>query len=168
MENENKTVRRLSERLALTCGYNLTEAKIIGWAAEYHDIGKSLVPQYLIHKPGKLLPFEFETMKLHTKHGEKMLRSIPGDRGVIARQIALLHHEFHNGNGYWGYKASDLPVFIGVVSLCDVFVALASKRAYKDEWPYTDIVDYIRIRAGTQFNPTLITPFISMLNERAE
>ena len=168
MENENKAVGLLSEQLALACGYTHAEAKIIGWAAEYHDIGKSLVPQYLLHKPGKLLPFEFETMKQHTKHGEKMLRFVPGDRGVIARQIALLHHEFQNGKGYWGYKASDLPLFINVVSLCDVYVALANKRAYKDEWPHTEIVAYIRIRAGTQFNPKLIDPFISLVNSRAE
>jgi putative two-component system response regulator len=167
MENENKAVGLLSEHLVLACDYSHTEAKTIGWAAELHDVGKSLVPQYLLHKPGKLLPFEFELMKQHTKHGEKLLYSIPGGRGLIARQVALLHHEFHNGNGYWGYKASDLPMFINVVSLCDVYVALASKRVYKDKWPYKEILDYIRMRSGTQFNPILIDPFFALLNSHA-
>jgi HD-GYP domain-containing protein (c-di-GMP phosphodiesterase class II) len=166
MDSEYKTVGQLSERLALACGYNRAEAEIIGWAAEFHDIGKSLIPPSIIHKPGKLLPGEFETMKLHTKYGEKILHSIPGDRGLVARQIALLHHEWYNGKGYWGYKASVLPMFINMVSLCDVFVALANKRAYKDKWPYADIVDYIHKQAGTQFDPRLIDPLISIMSER--
>ena len=63
---ENTTVALLSERLALACGYDGSMAELIKWAARYHDIGKSLLPKGLLQKPDKLLPQEFETMKLHS------------------------------------------------------------------------------------------------------
>lgn len=168
MVSENETVAQLSEYLAVACGYNHMEAKTIGWAAELHDVGKSLLPQSLLQKPGKLLPNEFEEIKLHTTYGERILTTISGEKGRIAREIALLHHEWYNGNGYWGYKASYLPRYIGVVSLCDVFVALANKRAYKDKWPYDEIVDYIHAHAGTKFCPRLVDTFLTIVGEATD
>jgi len=159
--SENKAVALLTERLSLACGYNYTEAKTIGWAAKYHDIGKAFLPQELLLKPDKLLPYEFEIIKQHTKYGEMILSSIPGWRGKLASQVALLHHEWFNGKGYWGYPASRLPPFIGAVSLCDVYVALASDRAYKKGWMPDDIADYIRSHADTQFCPHLVELFLS-------
>ena len=105
---ENMAVALLSERLAFACGYNSATAKLIKWAAEYHDVGKSMLPQGLLQKPSKLLPHEIQVMKMHTKYGAKLLSSIPGERGFFARQVALLHHEWHNGQGYWGYEATEI------------------------------------------------------------
>ena len=80
--NENISVALLSERLALACGYDDSMVKLIKWAAFNHDIGKILLPQEIINKPGKLLPDELEIIKLHTKYGEIILSSVPGDNGM--------------------------------------------------------------------------------------
>jgi len=165
MVHENMEVALLSERLALACGYNTAMAKLIKWAAEYHDVGKSQLPQKILNKPGKLLPHEFEIMKQHTKYGERLLASIPGERGKIASQVALMHHEWHNGQGYWGYNASKLPGFIGIVAVCDVYVALLAKRVYKPTWSVNDALRYINDRAGLQFCPCITKTFTSLIKE---
>jgi putative two-component system response regulator len=163
MSNENTAVALLSERLALACGYNSAMAKLIKWAALFHDVGKSEVPQAIIHKPGKLLPCEFEIMKQHTKHGARLLSCIPGERGKVAVDVAFLHHEWFNGQGYWGHKASEIPMFAGIVAVCDVYVALRSIRSYKQAWSASVALEYINNRAGTQFCPKVVKNFNSLV-----
>ena len=131
MTREDEAVKQMSELLALKCGYSQKEAERIKTASALHDIGKQKLPKDLLSKPSKLTPEEFKIMKMHTKYGEQLLLSIQGNLGKMAREIALLHHEKHNGRGYWGYKSSDLPLYINIVSICDVACALLHERSYK-------------------------------------
>ena len=161
-QTENKAVGLLSERLALICGYSSKKATKIKWAAEYHDIGKFLLPQEILHKPDKLSPAEFEIMKMHTFYGAMLLSSMPGELGKLSMEIALMHHEWYNGQGYLGFKTSYFPMYIGIVSICDVYCALVSERAYKSSWTAYEALRYIENRAGTQFCPKIINAFSSL------
>lgn len=114
----------LSEQLALNLGYSAAKARHIRFAAELHDIGKTLIPFEILNKPNPLAPAEIEVMKLHTVYGAMLLSHIPGEQGKIAKEIALLHHEKFCGQGYWGFNASDLPLHINIVAVADVFCAL--------------------------------------------
>ena len=163
--NENKAVAWLSERLALKCGCSPDKARRIKAAAKLHDAGKVLMPNDILHKSDKLLPHEFEQMKLHTIYGAKILLDIQGEAGIFAATAALLHHEWYNGQGYWGFKASTLPDYIGIVAVCDVYVALVSHRPYKRAWPHDEALRYIKQQAGSQFCPVLALDFVSMANE---
>jgi len=165
MSNENTAVALLSERLALACGYNSAMAKLIKWAALFHDVGKVKIPQAIINKPGKLTACEFQIIKQHTNHGAKILSALPGERGKVAAQVALKHHEWHNGQGYWGYEAIEIPVYVGIVAVCDVYVALRSKRSYKQAWPAPVAMQHIINLAGYQFCPTVVSSFSSVEGE---
>ena len=158
--NENKAVGSLAGLLAAVNGASPGMARQIRSAAALHDIGKQKLPRELLDKPGKLEPHEFEIIKTHTTIGEQLLESVQGSLGEIARNCARWHHEWHNGGGYFGRRMSDLPFYVAYVSLADVFVALLSVRPYKDAWPSKDAVDYIQSRAGTQFAPELVKPFL--------
>jgi HD-GYP domain-containing protein (c-di-GMP phosphodiesterase class II) len=131
--------------------------------AALHDIGKIAVPESIINKPGKLDMQEFEIMKTHTKHGAAILTSVQGELGDMARQVALYHHENWDGSGYWGKKACNLPVFIHIITICDVAVALLSKRVYKEPWSPAQVIEYIQSRSGTQFNQFLVDIFIGLV-----
>ena len=165
--NENKTVGRLSELLALKRGYDPAKAKQLKTAAVLHDIGKAGVPASILNKPDKLTTQEFEIMKTHTKLGVEMLASVQGDLGDLAKMICLFHHEWHNPlfGGYWGVSTYFLPDYISIVSVCDVFTALLERRVYKEPWPPKDAVDYIEKQAGTQFCPELVKDFILMIRD---
>ncbi len=71
------------------------EIKVITVAGMLHDVGKLLVPQELITKPGKLTEQEFKTIKEHTTRGYKLLMEKGVDE-TIAR-VALMHHEKCDG-----------------------------------------------------------------------
>ena len=90
----------LSECLARAAGWSEADAEILRLAAPMHDVGKIGIPDAILQKPGKLTPAEFEIMKTHTLLGAKMLEGSHSPILVMARDIALCHHERWNGAGY--------------------------------------------------------------------
>ena len=163
--NENKAVALLSELLAHRMGICPTTARHIRTAAILHDLGKLRIPDSILNKPGKLDPQEFEIMKTHTTHGAAMLSSIQGVLGEYVTTTALYHHEWHDPSlgGYWGYPLHSLPDYVGIISICDVFTALVSRRAFKEPWPLGDALAYIQNQAGTQFSNELVEVFTSLV-----
>jgi putative two-component system response regulator len=159
---ENRAVARLSEHIALACGYSPEKAKQIGNAAALHDIGKQAIPKSIIDKPGKLTAREFEIMKTHTKIGAQMLSAMQGELGTMARTVCEFHHEKWNAGGYWGVRAADLPEYVSIVSISDIYVACRSLRPYKPAWTVQKTLDYIRNLAGTQFSHELVNVFIPL------
>ena len=160
---ENEAVGQLSELLALECGYTPAEAMQIRMAAVLHDCGKAGIPKNILDKPGKLTAQEFEIMKQHTKIGLEMLSGLHGAFGEMAKNIALHHHEFWNGHGYWGVPSHTLPLYVGIVGICDVLAALLYSRVYKPSWPPDEALAFIKSQAGTQFCPELTDTFISLV-----
>ena len=131
---EDTAVARLSELVALRCGYSSSAARRLRAAALLHDIGKLAIPGHILNKPGKLTAAEFAVIKTHTLIGARMLSGIPGGFGIMARNIALFHHErYSGGGGYWGVPLSRLPAYISIVHICDIYTALLSERVYQIE-----------------------------------
>ena len=153
--------------IALKSGINPLIAKRIGFAASLHDIGKNKLPDDLLNKPGKLDENEFEVIKTHTKLGAEMLTDLHGDFGTMTRTICLYHHEWYNdcSRSYWGKYACELPAYVPIISISDVFISLCAARPYKEAWKFDDAVDYIHDNAGTQFNPVLVDIFLSLADD---
>lgn len=161
--NENKTVGRLCVLIASAYGVSPETARQIGTAAALHDVGKKKLPPELLNRPGKLEPHEFEIIKKHTVLGAEMLKSVQGGVGEMARNCCLWHHEWHNGDGYFGRRMGDLPFYLPFVAIADVFTALVSDRVYKSAWPPQEAMDYIEDKAGTQFAPELVKVFLWLI-----
>jgi putative two-component system response regulator len=167
IQNENKVVARLSEVVSLAMGYSPAQAKRIKTAAALHDVGKLAVPKSIVDKPGKLTAQEFEIMKTHTKTGAAMLSSMQGELGKLTREVCEFHHEKWDGSGYWGISARELPGYVGIVSICDVYAALIHERVYKPAWSAEAALDYIKSKAGTQFSPELVRVFIPLIRNES-
>jgi len=162
---EEKLVAALSEIMAKKCGIYPDIAERLRTAAALHDIGKLLIDKNILNKPGKLTEQEFEIMKKHTTLGAELLTDIQGEIGEMARNVCLLHHEWYNPSmgGYWGVPSDSLPEYVCIVSICDVAVALLSKRVYKEPWTAAEVIEYIRNQSGTQFNPMIAGIFINLM-----
>lgn len=156
--------RRLLDRLiAKTDKYAVTgrEIELISTASALHDIGKVAIDKNIVGKKGRLTAEEFETMKTHTIIGEEMLNNISAysDDPLIkyAKEICRWHHERYDGKGYPdGLKGDDIPVSAQVVSVCDVYDALISKRPYKPAYPREKAIKMIRDGECGAFNPLLV------------
>lgn len=109
-------------------------------AALLHDIGKMLIPEAVLNKPGKLTPEENIMMRHHTVLGYELLK---GTVGVTHRQalVALQHHERLDGSGYpFGLAGDRIELFSRIVSVADIFHAMTSKRVYRDPSPFYEVL----------------------------
>jgi adenylate cyclase len=133
-----------------------------------HDIGKVAVPDYILHKPGRLTAEEYEKVKLHVEHGKQVLetarvRSGIEDRNLfrIAVDIVYAHHEHWDGTGYPRQLAGKrIPIPGRMMALADVYDALVSKRVYKKRMSHQDAMAIIQAGSGTHFDPDLVEAFL--------
>lgn len=100
-----------------------------GLGAALHDIGKTQVPDEVLHKSGPLNQAEWEMMKTHPVRALGICASMPISH--VATNAILFHHERFDGAGYpGGISGEGIPVYARVLSLCDVYDALTSERPY--------------------------------------
>ena len=140
-------------------------------AARLHDLGKIVVSDLILNKPGKLLPSEFEEIKVHALEGEKIINDIitkAGDDTFLhhAMELAGSHHERWDGGGYpRGLKGDEIPLVGRIMALADVYDALVSKRPYKNAFSHEEAMKIIAENKGTQFDPVLTDLFVEV-NDR--
>lgn len=146
-----------SKVLALAYGFNEEQAEILLHAAPMHDIGKIGIPDSIMLKPARLTEEEFAVMKTHPQIGAEILGDADSELLIIARSVALTHHEKWDGSGYPnGLAGEDIPVEGRIVAIADVFDALTSKRPYKEAWSIDKTIDYIEQQSGIHFEPKLV------------
>jgi HD-GYP domain-containing protein (c-di-GMP phosphodiesterase class II) len=95
-----------------------------------HDIGRLGVPTGIWDKPGPLSAGEWERVRLHTYHAERVLARSP--HLAAAAQIAALHHERLDGSGYHkGVPAAVIPMPARVLAAADTYHALCEDRPHR-------------------------------------
>ncbi|MSR69170.1 MAG: HD domain-containing protein [Phycisphaerales bacterium] len=143
-------------------------------AAKLHDVGKIGVSDLILKKVGKLEPHEFEEIKRHAQIGADLFGDSPSDFDDAAREVALLHHERWNGQGYPGIeedgtrrgrRGEETPLFARIVGLADVFDALGSPRSYKEAWPEHRVLELIQAESAGHFDPELVDILFARLDE---
>lgn len=155
-----------SRLLAQSLGEGDGSQDLIFYASPLHDIGKIGIPDSILAKSGKLTPEEFEIIKTHPRIAYDILKNTKSPYLQAGATIALTHHEKYNGTGYPNaLKGEDIPLYGRIVGLVDVFDALASKRPYKEPWPFEKIIDFLISEKGGHFNPLIVDHFIANMDE---
>jgi len=136
----------------------------IGISALLHDVGKIFVSNEILEKQGKLDEKEWEEMQRHTLYGARYLAKIEGLPG-IATIIALEHHLKYDGTGYPQFKVGSKKqhFFSQLVAISDFFDALRSRRPYKKDWDFKEILSLIKKDSGNGFNPFLVNHFATIM-----
>ena len=142
--------------------------------APLHDVGKIVVSDTILLKPGKLTEEEFNIMKLHALEGgqiiDRILSGIENEEKVtVAKDIATYHHEKWNGTGYpFGKSGEEIPLCARIMAVADVFDALVAKRCYKEPMPIEKAYDIIVGDAGKHFDPEVVDAFVAIRPQIAE
>ncbi len=124
----------MSARLGEKLGLSEEHIKALRWAGIVHDIGKVVVPDAILLKPGPLSPEEIEIMRKHPVQGERICAPLRTFRLVLP--IIRHHHERHDGSGYPdGLRGAEIPVTAAVLQLADVYDALTTDRPYRKASP---------------------------------
>jgi len=159
-------VGRLAMLLARRAGLPEGELAALDLAARLHDIGKIVIPDAILLKPGRLDATETHLMRSHTVIGADILAGSALQEADRARAIARHHHERWDGGGYPdGLAGEAIPLAARVAALADVYDALTHDRPYKRAWSHGQAIDYIAGVRGTQFDPRLTDLFLAMMAE---
>lgn len=135
--------------------------------APMHDVGKILISDKILRKPGKLTPEEYEEIKKHATFGGDVIKQILNgiadeDYIKFATDIATYHHERWDGSGYpTKLKGEEIPLSARMMAIADVFDALVSKRCYKDPIPVEEAFKIIEEESRTHFDPNLVKVFLN-------
>lgn len=152
-------------------GLDLDDAscRLLLKAAPMHDVGKIGIPDYILLKPGRLTPQEFEVMKRHAELGYELLKDSGSEILQAGAEIALSHHEKYDGSGYpKGLKGHAIPLFGRIVAVADVFDALTSERPYKKAWLLDDALRFLENGRGAHFDPLCVEALLAGWEEVLE
>lgn len=158
-----RRVGHVAGLLAAALGMDEDVVEMTRRAAPLHDIGKVGIPDAILLKSGRLTAEEEAVMQTHTRIGADILSGSEASLLVLARDIALSHHERWDGTGYPGGLAGDaIPVAGRVVAVVDVHDALTHARPYKKAWSQAKALAEIKRQAGRQFDPEVVRAFVAM------
>lgn len=133
-------------------------------AALLHDTGKLAVPEYILNKPGKLTPAEFEKMKLHASVGADILSAIAFPYPVVP--IVRHHHENWDGSGYpSGLSGTEIPIGARILAVVDCFDALTSDRPYRPRLRDDEAIRILVERRGAMYDPLIVDAFLRFHEE---
>jgi putative two-component system response regulator len=152
----------LSALIAEALGHDSAEVELIRQAAPLHDVGKIGISESILHKRGRLTPLEFETMKQHTLIGMSIMSGSPSPVLQLAAKIAEQHHEFWNGNGYWGWQGDDIHIVARIVAVADAFDSLTHDKPYRPTMSVEEALEEIKQMSGAQFDPTVVRAFLTL------
>jgi response regulator RpfG family c-di-GMP phosphodiesterase len=154
-------VRNFSLHLANAIRLDRKTKRLLGLAAQLHDIGKVAVPDAILNKPTRLTREEYAVVQLHPVTGERILAPVVRNREVLAGIRG--HHERLDGSGYPdGLRGDQVPLFARIIAIPDCFDALTTSRAYRGALPVDEALEILRQGAGTQFDPDLVRAFLQI------
>ena len=160
----SERVTRYSLMIAERLGFVGEALEELRYASLLHDIGKILIRDHILHKPGKLSDEEFDEMKRHPQYGVEIMEPVRAFQKILP--YMLYHHERFDGRGYpTGLANTDIPIQARIMCVADCFDAMTSDRPYRKGMPVAEAERELRIHRGTQFDPDACDLFLALIAE---
>jgi HD-GYP domain-containing protein (c-di-GMP phosphodiesterase class II) len=153
-------VARMARAVGARLGCDDERLALLGMGGALHDIGKLVVPEEILNKPGPLSPEELAEVRTHPEIGARLVAL---DRTLRpALPGVLYHHERWDGRGYpSGRGGTEIPLEARILTVADCFDAMTSDRPYRDALPPERAVEEVDRCAGTQFDPDVAVAFLT-------
>lgn len=136
------------------------QMRAIEAGALLHDIGKVAIPDYVLNKPGRLTPDEYDLIKLHAPIGAEILTAVDFPYPVVP--IVRSHHENWDGTGYPdGLAGTAIPIGARIISVVDCFDALTSDRPYRRALSDEAALAIIDERSGHMYAPEVVEALVA-------
>jgi HD-GYP domain-containing protein (c-di-GMP phosphodiesterase class II) len=144
-------------------GYSVDELRVLGIGSLLHDVGKAHIPNDILFKPDRLTDEEYNTIKLHTEYGFKILKDEPGIP-LLAAHCAYQHHERLNGSGYpRGLTEPDIHDYAKWIGIADSYDALTTSRVYRAAMLPHQALDVLYSGSGTLYDRSMLEVFKSRI-----
>lgn len=163
--SHSENVTKYAEMIAKELKLDTQKIDEILDACQLHDLGKIGVHDYILVKPGKLTPEEFEEVKLHALKGAQILEPLTFLEGVT--KIVKQHHERYDGRGYpFGLRGGQIDIGARIMSVADTYDAMTSARPYRtNPLSKEEAAEEIKKGSGTQFDPKIVDVFLKIVDK---
>lgn len=151
----------LSAMLGLLCHYSKKNLLDLTLGGLLHDLGKLMIPDTILNKPGRLDQNELSIIRMHPENGRQRLKKLQLPSTLVST-IALQHHEHLNGSGYPNHLQGDqIHRFSRIVAIADVYDALTSARPYKKAYMPSVAYRIMTTCSEGQFDEELLRLFFA-------
>ncbi|MBU3101055.1 HD domain-containing protein [Clostridium sp. DSM 17811] len=140
-------VSECAVKLSELFGLAALDVKSMRIAGNFHDIGKLIIPNSILEKPGKLTVDEFAIIRCHTYHTFKTLNSIGGLQRIA--EWAAYHHEKLDGSGYpFHLTSEEIGTGSRIMAVADIFTAISEDRPYRKGMDKNEIYTVMKKQAN--------------------
>lgn len=170
IEIKDRYAKQHSIRVAFYCreiakkmGYSNKKIENLYYMALLHDVGKIAIEDSILNKASELTREEYEAVKRHTEVGGDIVKNtkfIPGLEETVRN-----HHEWYNGNGYYGVKGEEIPESARIIAVADAYESMSSDRAYRKKLSKEERIKELLNGRGSQFDPHIVDCFLELLEE---
>jgi len=161
---------------ARVAGYTVLLGRELGWPADrlqqiteaafLHDVGRIGISDDVLYKPGRLSAEETADLRRHPVASAEILK--PLFAADIVRAVRH-HHERWDGRGYPdGLAGTDIPEVARALCIVDSYDAMSFQRPHREALSYTECLAELKRCRGEQFDPTLVTAFMRVLDRLDE
>jgi PAS domain S-box-containing protein len=162
-KGHNRRVSALTLELARRMGIEDKELASLYKGILLHDIGKLLLPDSIVNKPGPLTDDEWELVYLHPVHAHELISKISPFQS--AASIPYCHHEYWDGSGYpRGLKGEDIPLGARIFQVVETWDLMQVDLPYRKAFEKEDVLEYIQSESDKRFDPRVVEKFLSMIN----
>lgn len=128
-----------------------------------HDIGMLVIPDSLLRKQGPLTAEEYRQIQSRTLIGDELCGNLRSLQAI--RPIVRSHHERLDGSGYPdGLRGDSIPLLAQIIAIADVFDAITTRRAYRDEQPASHALEVLRQQVARGWHrEDLVRPFSDLV-----
>ena len=160
----SQRVQAITRLLGALMGLQEEQLRTIEHGALLHDIGKIGIPDSILLKEGPLNDEEWAVMRTHPTIAYEILRDCLDL--VEASEVVHSHHERYDGGGYPnGLSGEAIPLGARIFTVVDAYDAMRSDRPYHASASRARSRDQLTEGRGTQFDPDIVTAFISHLDQ---
>ena len=157
-----QAVARHAEVISRELGLEQREIADIVFAAMVHDVGKLVIPERILAKPGRLSEDESFIIRMHAGLSADIVSSIPGSDHI--QDVVRHHHEWYDGTGYpSGLKGDDIPLASRILSVADAYASMIREKPYSGARTVQEATAELERAAGTQFDPNVVSVFLHQL-----
>ncbi len=147
-------------------GLGEEELKAVAYGGLLHDVGKSGIPESILHKSGALAAEEMAQMRAHPAIGAEILRGV--EFLTPALPAVRSHHERWDGRGYPDRLAGeDIPLVARIVNAVDTFDACTSARPYQAALSVDEATGVLLRLRGSQIDPRVCDALVNLTRARA-
>ena len=156
-------VAGLGTRTAHVYGLSVDQIAKVRRAGLVHDLGRVAVHPAVWRKEGRLNVDDWEQVRLHSYHTERILDRSPFLADIA--DIASRHHERLNGSGYHRrLDGSALPPETRLVAAVDAFCAMTEPRAYRPRFGPEEAAEILTAEAGEGFHdPDVVAAILEVV-----